>query len=367
MSGGWQPGQLGPDEQNPFAHRADPPGTPGQPGGPPPQESGVPQQPGVAHPGPQQPGFPPPGAAQPGGPQQPGVPQPGVPQPGQPGVAGTPPVAGGAPPPNWQQPAPGQPAPGQPGPGQPGTPGQPPWAQPGARPPRKSRLPLVLALVAVLVVVLCGGGGVGGYLLYRNHSSGSGSDSAGRPGQDYPAHSAGMAQGWRIGKSGAPHRLEIFEDLACPGCKQTSEQIQPTIDTLVKDHPDQWSITYYPVPLTGNPAREAANAFACTDVVDGGDPSTALRYQSTLFAHQSGNETSGPGPAQLIKLAPSTYRDSASFRQCVRGHWYGDWVDSMQDAMSKRKLTSLPAVFLDGKQLGQAELSSTGFAAAVGQ
>jgi hypothetical protein len=117
------------------------------------------------------PGYPPPGQPAYGPPEQHGYP---------PQVPGqyAPPVSGGPyAPPTSGQPFPGQPTSGTPyapaGGYPPGYPTDPAYAQPGypgapAPERKKSRTPMIIAIVAVAAVLLCGGGVTAAVLLMRN-------------------------------------------------------------------------------------------------------------------------------------------------------------------------------------------------------
>lgn len=166
-------------------------GWPPQPGGQP-DWGGPPQQPQYP---PQQPQYPPPQPQYP--PQQPTQPlypgQPQYPSPTQP----LPPwEAPPSPPGQWsgppagppQGPPPGPPYP--PGPGGPGGPGGPPWGQP----PRRNKLFVILAIIAVLAI----GGGVTGLIVAtsgkKKHDTHQSSSPTNRPTQgtgtpDFPTGS----------------------------------------------------------------------------------------------------------------------------------------------------------------------------------
>ncbi|HEY3506764.1 MAG TPA: thioredoxin domain-containing protein [Actinocatenispora sp.] len=300
MSGGWQPGRTGPDEANPFAHRDAP-----QPG----------YGPAPATPGGQ--GAPHPGApTQPGGPTQPGMP--------------------------------GQPMPPQAGPPQPGyAPGQPQW-QPTPPKPRKAKWPIFLVL-AIVLVVLCGGGAGGGYLAYRKFS-GTDNNRYQASGPAYPAPAGGTGKGWQAGEPGASRKVEVFMDLGCPPCKSTHTAIKPALDKAVASGDTQ--VLLYPVAFTGEPAKRAANAFACTSLVHA-DPKDSLKYLDILFQHQPTDETKGFDADDLIDLAPSAFRRNDTFDGCVRTEQYGSWVGSVGDTAQQRGITGVPAVFVNGKKIDQ--------------
>lgn len=301
MSGGWQSGQTGPDEANPYAHRDTP-----QPGyGPAPTGPGAPGQPPAEPP---RPGYPPAGSPQPGY-----VP----PQP----PTGTPP--------------------------QPPQPGQPQW-QPAPARPKKAKWPIFLVL-AIVLVVLCGGGAGGGYLLYRKVSGGPASRYH-ASGPAYPAPAGGTGKGWQAGESGASRKVEVFMDLACPPCKSTHTAIRPALDKAVASGDTQ--VLLYPVAFTGEPAKRAANAFACTSLVHA-DPNDSLKYLDILFQHQPSDETTGFAADDLIDLAPDAFRRNDVFEGCVRTEQYGSWVDSVGSAAQQRGIAGVPAVFVNDKKIDQ--------------
>ncbi|GAA4210261.1 DsbA family protein [Actinocatenispora rupis] len=317
MSNGWQPGQPGGDEVNPFAHRDTPPQDPSwQPGYGAPQ----PNQPGAAQP---QPGY---------GPPQPNQPQPGY----------------GAPQPN-------QPAPGY-GPAQ----GGPEWQPAPGAPRKKAKWPIFLVL-GIVLVVLCGGGATGGYLLYRKfgttHTS-KGDVSAGAP-----AAAGGDGKGIQVGKAGASKKIEVYLDFGCPPCKSVHTAVQPAIDKAVAAGDTQ--VLLYPVGFTGEPAKRAANALACTSVAKA-TPSDVLKYEGSLFDHQPSDESSGFSADDLVGYAPAAVRDADAFAGCVRSDLYKSWVGSVGTAAQKRGITGVPTVFVNGKQLDQNDLTADAVTSALG-
>jgi len=164
---GEQPGQPAdppPYQPPPYQPTYEPPaGQPAYPQSTPPAPP-VPTYPAPTYPAPTYPAPTYPAPTYPGPAAEPGYPGQAA-EPGYPSQPAYPPAPAAYPS------APGYPA--QPGyppppPGYPGYPGQPGFPGAVAPPPKKSNAGKIILIIAIVLVVLCGGLVVGGYLIYRN-------------------------------------------------------------------------------------------------------------------------------------------------------------------------------------------------------
>ncbi|GAA5004302.1 DsbA family protein [Actinopolymorpha pittospori] len=166
----------------------------------------------------------------------------------------------------------------------------------------------------------------------------------------------GVGSGVGVGKANAPVVVEMFEDFACPHCKEFENDAEQTLNQQVDA--GKARVIYYPLTLTefGRPTQLAANAFACA-----ANDGKAREMHDALYANYSQTWTN----AQLVDLGKSIGLNSGTFRSCVNGDSFSSWVQSIGETGNKRGVQGTPTIFVNGKQLDPQDTSATGLKLAI--
>jgi protein-disulfide isomerase/uncharacterized membrane protein YphA (DoxX/SURF4 family) len=204
-----------------------------------------------------------------------------------------------------------------------------------------SSLAVVVALVSVI--------GIG---VQANRASVSGHISA--------AH-ASAANGVVYGAKAAA-TVDVYEDFACPHCREFEQAAGATLDADVKANKVQLRV--HPIAIldsTGNDnySTRAANAALCASDVS---VDYFVKYHRYLFGKDSSGKLiqpneAGPGRSdkQLIRYAQAAGLPKAkktTFATCVDSAEHKALVGDLTDKASRRGVTSTPTVFVNGKRLG---------------
>jgi protein-disulfide isomerase len=170
------------------------------------------------------------------------------------------------------------------------------------------------------------------------------------------AGAAGLGNGVGVGEADAPVVVELFEDFSCPHCQQFEAGAEKMIDQQVES--GKVRVVYYPVTLDnfGRPTELSANAFACA-----ADEGKATQMHDALFMNFRQDWTTD----QLVALGRSVGLDSGSFRSCVRGEKFAEWVKSIDQTATDRGVSGTPTVFVDGKPLDPEDTSPTALRLAI--
>ncbi|GAA2757020.1 DsbA family protein [Actinopolymorpha rutila] len=166
----------------------------------------------------------------------------------------------------------------------------------------------------------------------------------------------GQGDGVGFGKAGAPVVVEMFEDFACPHCRDFESDAEQTLNQQVDA--GKARVIYYPLTLPGfgRPTELAANAFGCA--VNAGK---AREMHDALYANYSQSWTN----AQLVDLGKGIGLTSGSFRTCVNGDNFANWVKAVDQTGTDRGVQGTPTVFVNGKQLDPGDTSGTGLKLAI--
>lgn len=218
----------------------------------------------------------------------------------------------------------------------------------------KERRRRSLAVSAVVVVVLALIFGIGYAVQSSRDTTGqAGSAPSGADGVSIP-----------IGQSNAPVTVEIYEDFLCPYCGDLESASKGWLQQYIDE--GKVRVKYHVVAIldsgeNNDYSTRAANAFA--SVLNASGPTTAKKFHDLLYENQPEEGTSALSDKQLVDLAVQAGASESVVTKALAADTYGQWVSNGTDAMSKRKVTGTPTVFVDGsrlsKELSMDQLAST--------
>jgi protein-disulfide isomerase len=206
---------------------------------------------------------------------------------------------------------------------------------------------IIVLSVVILVLVLAA---VIGVVVQSNRSGGQK--------VVLPATATGQDHGIVVGKANAPVKMDFYEDFQCPICGQLEAQSGATINQLINSGKVQ--ATYHMMAFLGPESVRAANAGAAA-----AQAGKFKAYHDVLYANQPPEDTNGFQNKTLISLAGKVGLSSKPFTDAVNSGTYKGYVNKVTDDASKRGVTATPTVFLDGKQIPNANLTPAGITAAV--
>ncbi|MCI0688285.1 MAG: DsbA family protein [Sporichthyaceae bacterium] len=162
-----------------------------------------------------------------------------------------------------------------------------------------------------------------------------------------PAGVADAAGGISVGApagSGQPV-IEIYEDFACPHCKDLEATLAPTLHELADT--GAATVIYRPIAILGPGSTKAAAAAGCAQ--DGGQ---FRAFHDALFANQqAAAEAGGFSTQMLVDLGRQVGLDSPEFASCVEDQTYQRWGRDATTEASKRGVHTTPTVYLNGERL----------------
>ncbi len=200
---------------------------------------------------------------------------------------------------------------------------------------RERRILLIAGLVLVLVVV---GGGIG-FQAWRTMSA---------PKADGSAKSVTFApvkiepgKPIVLGAADAPVTISLFEDFHCPHCADFEQEFGPVITDAQKS--GKAKVELFTMAFIDQGSVSAANAMACAAEAGFGES-----YYQGLFQ----NHTLQWSNQQLLDLAGKVgAKATPEFSSCVSGQQHADWVQSIGEVATKRKVTSTPTVFINSVEV----------------
>jgi protein-disulfide isomerase len=151
--------------------------------------------------------------------------------------------------------------------------------------------------------------------------------------------------------------LNVYEDFQCPACRA----FEKSNGALIQQLADQGKVkvVYYPFtvysgqPQLGNSVRAWA-AAKCAP------PGRWVRYHNALYASQPGQTTSDGFPAnQLVRLGKEAGITGPAFAQCVQSQQYAALDAPLSNQIINSGVSTMPALTLDGKALGNNLTPST--------
>lgn len=200
-----------------------------------------------------------------------------------------------------------------------------------------------LGIVALAVVVLLVAGGIG-LQAYRTTRD----PKAGGPGSvGFAPVTVTNFKPLRLGKTGAPVTVTLYEDFECPHCGQFEKTFGSTL-TAAQDS-GQVQIDLYTMAFEDQYSAPAANAMACAAQAGFGQD-----YYVGLFANQGLQWTAD----RLIQLGRQVHPNPpGTFSTCVQTNAMSGYVDSIQTVAQHNGVNSTPRMFLNGKPVDIANLT----------
>ncbi len=202
-----------------------------------------------------------------------------------------------------------------------------------------------LALVAIALVLLLVGGGIG-VQAYRSSRT---PDATTLPtGAGFAPVTIADGRPIVLGRAAAPVTLTLYEDFHCPHCAEFEELVGPRITEL--QNAGTVKVELYPMAFIDQGSSAASNAMACAAESGLGQP-----YYLGLFA----NHTLQWSASQLVALGTQTDAAQADgdFATCVRDGTHRAWVDSINAAADRNGVTGTPTAFLNGDPVDIAALT----------
>ena len=143
-------------------------------------------------------------------------------------------------------------------------------------------------------------------------------------------------------------RLDMWEDFQCPHCQEFEGVAGSFIDSLVKA--GKIKAVYHPMSFIGPESVLAAAAAACT-----ADQGRFVQMHGTLYANQPSQENSGAWTNDvLMKMAEGVGTNKSTVDSCITSGKYAQWAQKIEDDAAKKKISSTPTVFINGKELNRA-------------
>ncbi|NIY64807.1 hypothetical protein SMALB_2783 [Streptomyces malaysiensis] len=200
-------------------------------------------------------------------------------------------------------------------------------------------------------------GGSSDDVVHRPPGSGGSGGSQGPGNLVTPAHSSGPGGTTvLIGKAGAQHTLDVYEDLRCPPCASFDQAVGPTIAEDIKDGKYKVSFHFAAILDETMGGSGSANALSALGAALDVGTDAFLDYKASLMSSKNHPEESKDSYAdddQLLTVSQEVYalKTNASFREALREGTYDPWAKKMIADFDASGVNSTPTVKLDGSQL----------------
>lgn len=155
-------------------------------------------------------------------------------------------------------------------------------------------------------------------------------------------------------------KIDLWEDLQCPVCKQFEAINGDYIKRVITEK--KAKVVYHVLSFLGPESVLAANALACS-----ADEGRFLQFHSYLYKTQGAENTGVWSNAGLITAGAEAGLSSGKFQSCINNGTYSGWVNDVANDGAAKNINSTPTVFVNGKPLDRNTqyFDATGFAAAV--
>lgn len=162
-----------------------------------------------------------------------------------------------------------------------------------------------------------------------------------RPGADVSRLDSGLLPAPVLGSENASVTVAVFEDYACPHCRDFSLETFPDIKCNYVDPGDvRYEFHDFPIPVSRESERAANAARAVQDTVGNG---AYWAYSKRLFESQDSLR-----PDTYADLAEEVDADPDIVRTAAVESQYTDTVQADRSAGEERGVTGTPSVFVDG-------------------
>jgi protein-disulfide isomerase len=206
--------------------------------------------------------------------------------------------------------------------------------------PRRRGLWIALIAVAVLVVAALASWGIFESDQPDPVAAPAGATNLGGPNSGLVAAGTG------------PVQVELYLGFPCPACQQYEQAAAPTLDALVAAH--KITLIWHPLgrpDASSKPAGYSDQAAASTGCA--ADRGLLKPYGDALLAAQPAAGSPGLSDDQLVDLAGQVGIINPAFAACVRSGKYQGWVTQADQAARQRGVSTAPAVWIQGRSLGQ--------------
>ena len=161
------------------------------------------------------------------------------------------------------------------------------------------------------------------------------------------------------GLTGVP-KVDLWEDLQCPVCKQFEATNGDYIKKLITEK--KATVVYHLLSFIGPESILAANAAACA-----ADEGKFVQFHAYLYTNQGAENTGAWSNAGLIKAGANAGIASGKFKSCVNNGTYTSWVNNVANDGASKNINSTPTIFVNGKAIDRNTqyFDAAGFQAAV--
>ena len=205
---------------------------------------------------------------------------------------------------------------------------------------QRSKERRLMGLIALVVVVLLVGGGLG-YQTWRTSRSPNLAGAAASPAVAFAPVTIAAGQPITLGAANAPRTVTLYEDFHCPHCADFEEELGPVVTDA--QNSGAVKVELYPMAFIDEGSSAASNALACA-----AEEGIGQAYYAGLFA----NHTLTWSSSQLVELG--TLIDpgvSEQFTTCVTTNVHADWVTSINTTAAANGVTGTPTLFVDGQSV----------------
>jgi protein-disulfide isomerase len=208
---------------------------------------------------------------------------------------------------------------------------------------RNRNLAVVGSVVVAVLIVF----GVLFYVQSRSDKTGKALD----PG-DTPRNLTGTYD-LVVGKSSAPVKVKLYEDLQCPICKAFEQAAGQQVQQAIADgkaQVDYHLVAFLDRSSTTHYSSRALNAAMAVLSTTG--PDAFLKFKTIAYTNQPQEGTAGVPDSTLIDWAVQAGADRTKVTPLINGNVYHQWVLNATDQMSKDDVTGTPTIFINGKNQG---------------
>jgi protein-disulfide isomerase len=156
-----------------------------------------------------------------------------------------------------------------------------------------------------------------------------------------------------IGKSSAPTKIKLYEDLQCPICKSFEQVAGQQVQEAIADgtaQVDYHMVAFLDRSSTTNYSSRALNAAMA--VLSTAGPDDFLKFKTIAYQNQPAEGSAGVPDSTLIDWAVRAGADKDEVTPLINGNVYHQWVLNATDQMSKDHVTGTPTIFINGQDQG---------------
>ncbi|MFB6091840.1 MAG: DsbA family protein [Haloquadratum sp.] len=150
-----------------------------------------------------------------------------------------------------------------------------------------------------------------------------------------------------LGATDAPVTVDVFEDYACPHCREFTERVYPKIESNYVDAGDvRYRFFDFPIPVSDWSWLAASAARA---VQDRTDAETFFAFGKRVYANQ--DRLSDEGFQVVHDIAADLGVEGCTVAAAAEQESYRPVVEADRQRGIQRGVSGTPAVFVDGQLL----------------